>query len=660
MNYWLHRISHHAEISYPLLEQDILTIGFSDFANQKFIDNILNAGNKWKAKWQQLEKELANTWAEKARTRHNLWRFIEGFKKNDWIIIPSWGTFYIYEIISEKPQPIGNINNKLKDWHGNKIEVKNGKLYDKDKLIDIGFYWKVKPIAKEISRKKYADFALTAKMKNHYTNSNITEIQESIKKALFNFKQNKPIEIQSQIDDNIDITMDILQNINSQKEEIDKLRPLSPELEEQIMRKFRLDWNYHSNNIEGNKLTYGETKTFLLHGITAKGKTLKDHLDIRGHNEALLMLEEIVREERDISENFIRELHIIILQESYYNKSKTLEGKIISRKIEIGKYKTQPNHVLTETGEMHYFATPEETPAKMNDLIQWYRDTSNDLRNNDNSIYHPLIVASLFHYKFINIHPFDDGNGRLARILMNLVLMKNGYPPVIVKTEQKDDYYTVLKEADGGNEDQFVKYIGEQLTNSLELYLKGAKGEDIEDEADIDKQIELLKASLQGEKEKKTIAKPQSRQIYLKTIKPIFEKVFRKLEKFDELFFKKEIVCWKFGNGNPVNNKESFFLELEKELNSSEKVIGEIGFEYNWKEFRKTEKINFDCSITLKFSYERYDYIKIYTKPTIFKNIFIPYTKPEISNDDIILITNSLAKYILNKISDNINGDENR
>ena len=87
MNYWLHRISHHAEVSYPLLEQNLLTIGFSDFANQKFIDNILNASNKWKERWTQLEKELANTWAEKTRTRHNLWRFIEGFKKNDFSTI---------------------------------------------------------------------------------------------------------------------------------------------------------------------------------------------------------------------------------------------------------------------------------------------------------------------------------------------------------------------------------------------------------------------------------------------------------------------------------------------------------------------------------------------------------------------------------------------
>ncbi|MEA3496711.1 MAG: Fic family protein [Bacteroidota bacterium] len=452
--------------------------------------------------------------------------------------------------------------------------------------------------------------------------------------------------------------MDILQNIDSLKEKIDQLRPISQDLEKQIMQKFRLDWNFHSNNIEGNTLTFGETKTFLLHGITAKGKPLKDHLDIKGHNEALLMLEDIVKKETEITQKFIRELHIIILHESYFMKSKTPDGKIVPRKIEVGKYKTQPNHVLTETGEMHYFASPEETAAKMHDLIEWYREVRKDLKGNKKSNYHPLLIASIFHYKFIAIHPFDDGNGRLARILMNLILMQYGYPPVIIKTKEKEDYYTALKEADGGNKDYFVKYIAEQLINSLELYLKGASGEDIEDETDIDKEIELLKASLKGEKEKLTITKKQSREIYYNNIKPILLKVFKKLEKFDELFFEKEITCWSFGDALIVNNKEGFFKVFEERFDSVEMVVGTIGFEYKWKEFKKTESLNFDCYTSLFFTYEKYNYLKIYSKQSVFKDIFVPYKNPKISNDSIILITNSLAKNILNQISEHIKDDK--
>src|SRR4051812_42357156 len=105
------------------------------------------------------------------------------------------------------------------------------------------------------------------------------------------------------------------QNINHLKSEIDALRPLAKDTEGRIQQKFRLDWNYHSNNIEGNSLTFGETKTFLLHGITAAGKPLKDHLDIKGHNDALLMLEDVIKDELALNEKFIRELHEIILHE---------------------------------------------------------------------------------------------------------------------------------------------------------------------------------------------------------------------------------------------------------------------------------------------------------------------------------------------------------
>ncbi len=179
MKYWLHRISHHAEVSYPLLEKNILTIGFSDFANQEFIKKILT-GKNWQERWDNLEGEFENTWGDHPRIRHNLWRFIEGFKKNDWIIIPSWGTFYIYELVSEKPEPIGNLKiDKLKDWHGNELKIKDGKLHNEKDEIDIGFYWKVKPIAKKIPR-KLADDALKKKMKYRGTNIHISDIENSI------------------------------------------------------------------------------------------------------------------------------------------------------------------------------------------------------------------------------------------------------------------------------------------------------------------------------------------------------------------------------------------------------------------------------------------------------------------------------------------------
>jgi Fic family protein len=285
------------------------------------------------------------------------------------------------------------------------------------------------------------------------------------------------------------------------KNELDALRPLGREQEAIIMQKFRLDWNYHSNHLEGNSLTYGETKALILFGLTAQGKPLKDHFEITGHDEAVKWIEDIVKQKRPLTESFIRELHTLLLQKSYEVDAITPDGKPTKRRIEIGQYKTAPNHVLTKTGEIFRFATVEETPAKMHDLMDWLREKQ------ANSDTEPVLLAAEFHYKFIRIHPFDDGNGRTARLLMNFILMQYRYPPVIIKTEDKKNYFNVLRLADAGTLEPFVNYIAENLSRSLEIMIKGAKGESIEEPDDLDKEIALLEQKLKGAVKKGTKTK---------------------------------------------------------------------------------------------------------------------------------------------------------
>ncbi|MGB0525482.1 MAG: Fic family protein, partial [Flammeovirgaceae bacterium] len=277
--------------------------------------------------------------------------------------------------------------------------------------------------------------------------------------------------------------MEIIKEAIALKQKLDQFRPLKPEDEKRIMQKFRLDWNYHSNHIEGNSLTYGETKALILHAITASGKPLKDHIEVRGHNEAILWILDILKEERPLTEGFICELQALLLKESYEVDAITPTDERTKKKVQVGQYKTAPNHVLTKTGETFYFAFPEETPAKMHDLLAWYRNDTKDKE--------PILVAAEFHYRFIRIHPFDDGNGRTARILMNFILMKHGYPPVIIKTEDKENYYNALRQADGGNLTAFVTYIAQNLVHSLHIMIKGAKGESIEEPDDLDKELAL-------------------------------------------------------------------------------------------------------------------------------------------------------------------------
>ncbi|MCY7350988.1 MAG: Fic family protein, partial [Cytophagaceae bacterium] len=231
--------------------------------------------------------------------------------------------------------------------------------------------------------------------------------------------------------------LDAIKSVNALKAEVDALRPLATETEQRIMQKLRLDWNYHSNSIEGNQLDYGETVAFLMHGLTAKGKPLKDHLDIRGHNEAILFLTSLVKDERGISEADIRALHKLILVEPYEVDALTPEGNPTKKWIRLGEYKRESNSVKTRTGETHFYATPEETPARMTDLMAWYQEAKTVAG------IHPLVVAALFHHEFTAIHPFDDGNGRMARLLSNLILMQSSFPPVVVKKEDRNSYYSV-------------------------------------------------------------------------------------------------------------------------------------------------------------------------------------------------------------------------
>ena len=286
--------------------------------------------------------------------------------------------------------------------------------------------------------------------------------------------------------------IELITRIEELKKKIDKLRPLSNEIEDRIFQKFRLDWNYHSNAIEGNTLNYGETYAFLMHGVTAKGKPLKDYLDIKGHNDAINFLLNFIHDKEELTEAAIRELHKTILSEPYEIDAMTSNGKLTKKKVELGVYKKTPNHVLTSTGEMHYFATPEETPAKMYDLIEWFRELK------ENKEIHPVIISAIFHHKFTVIHPFDDGNGRIARLLMNLILMQYHLPPAIIKKEDRGNYYLALSQADVGIYQPFVEYICERVIHSLEIYFKGARGESIEENDDVDKEVILLKKEIDG------------------------------------------------------------------------------------------------------------------------------------------------------------------
>ena len=282
----------------------------------------------------------------------------------------------------------------------------------------------------------------------------------------------------------------ILETVDSLKDDLDALRPLPPEVLAKVEQKLRIESNYHSNAVEGNSLTLGETRSLILHGLTAHGKPIRDHLDIQGHDDAVKAIESAVNEQQGLNEVFIRNLHRALLKEPYEVEAIAPDGTPCKRLIAIGDYKSMPNNVKTSTGEIYYFTPPEQVKPEMTDLLDWYR--AREVAGE-----HPVIIAATFHYRFVRIHPFDDGNGRMARLLMNLILIKHGYTVAIVQSDKKTRYLQELERADQSEDPtQFIEYIASSCTYALDLYLRAARGESIEGPEDIDREIAVFKRSM--------------------------------------------------------------------------------------------------------------------------------------------------------------------
>lgn len=428
------------------------------------------------------------------------------------------------------------------------------------------------------------------------------------------------------------------------KKQLDSLRPIDKVQEERIMQKFRLDWNYHSNHLEGNSLTYGETKALLLFGITAQGKPLQDHFEITGHNEAINWVIDVVKGDYPLNENFIRELHTLLLKEPYEVDALTPDGKPTKKRIEVGRYKTSPNHVKTKTGEMFYFATPEETPSKMTDLIDWYREKCEQKELN------PIFLAAEFHYKFIRIHPFDDGNGRTARIVMNFILMKFNFPPVIIKTEDKANYFAALRLADAGNIEAFIEYIAQNLVHSLQIMIAGANGESIEEEDDLDKEIALLELRIK----KVDINKEKTKSEYLPDLFQIsFSNLINKFEfqmkKFEKIY-SQDHFDFDFDGNTYTNLKDFDIKNINKTLD-----INNLCINYNYFNFKREgfENIRFGSQISVIFFEDIY-LISVNEKPFFQKTY-----GNQLTDSEIDLIIKSEVKRHKEFIEQKISEQEN-
>jgi Fic family protein len=288
-----------------------------------------------------------------------------------------------------------------------------------------------------------------------------------------------------------------MNNIISKIDELAKsligLLPMNLAQQNQLDKKFRLEFNFNSNHMEGNTLTYGETELLLIFDQTQGSHTLREFEEMKAHDVALQLIKEwALEKERPLTEANIKNLNETILVKPFWKDAITPDGQKTRRQIKVGDYKEFPNSVKLSNGELFEYASVTDTPILMGELITWYKTEE------QNKVMHPVEIAAMLHYKLVRIHPFDDGNGRIARLLMNYVLLKNNLPPVVIKSADKRNYLAALNRADVGDLDAFGRYIAEQLVWSLELSLKAAKGESIEEPGDLDKRIALLEIELEA------------------------------------------------------------------------------------------------------------------------------------------------------------------
>lgn len=244
---------------------------------------------------------------------------------------------------------------------------------------------------------------------------------------------------------------------------------IAPEDEERLWKKLRLEWNYNSNHIEGNTLTYAETELLLIHDRAAGSHPLRDYEEMKAHNVAIDHVRGLATDEQPLTEGDIRDLNLILLKEPFWKWVETPDGERTRKRIEPGKYKMQPNHVRTRTGELHRFAEPEETPARMEEWVRRFRD---HLDRTDYPL--PEFLAES-HWSFVNIHPFDDGNGRTARLITNYILLRKNLLPIVIKSTDRDRYFGALKQSDAGDTKPLAEFMLAQLSGSLDLALRSVQ-----------------------------------------------------------------------------------------------------------------------------------------------------------------------------------------
>lgn len=376
---------------------------------------------------------------------------------------------------------------------------------------------------------------------------------------------------------------------------------LSADVKKKINYKFRLDWNYYSNSMEGNTLTMDETRSVMVGNLTVGGKPIKDVLEIKGHDEVINEMLKIGKGDARLSEKRIKDIHKAIMHE---------EDESLKKKI--GVWKSDPNYVINYKGERFDFAPPAEVPERMHNLLNKTNAAIDAIQQNKNNAPHPLDIALQFHLDYVIIHPFYDGNGRTARILTNLLLISFGYPPFWVKTNERSIYNQYIGDIQGygGSPDLFFEFAANMILRSQQLVLDAIEGKELEEPDDIDKRIAMLDRKLEGMNEavQKTKNEEVLQEILKAVVEPLFKKVFEKILKLSPLFASTEFSYFIDGSGGVHGNFNDMIDDIEIGWEQKKGNIRNIDLHIYLSKLKKLGTKAFDVSSDIKINFENHKY----------------------------------------------------
>jgi Fic family protein len=403
---------------------------------------------------------------------------------------------------------------------------------------------------------------------------------------------------------------ELLAQIDKNQAFIQSQEKLDKEILKKINYKFRLDWNYYSNRMEGGTLTREETRSVMIGNISVEGKPIKDVMEMNGHDKVVLDILKIGKGEQRLSEKKIQEIHKAIMHEEEPEKAKL-----------IGKWKVSAIEIINYKSEKISFTPPAEVSEVMHALLDKTNAELDAFLQDNNNKQHPLFIASDFHLGYVSIHPFYDGNGRTARIFSNLILIACGFPVIIIKDEHKDRYYKTLEDiqAYGGNPELFYEFIAERVIDSQNLIISAIKGEEIEEADDLDKRIKLLKKRSTSDKK---ITERKSTEVIYKVLVniafPLFKELEAKFSELNELFFEHYCNAGFFDNSGiyfQVKNRDHSWDQIKEQwlqlqFLSQPGNMRAFQFHYSLNGYLlKTEAPSFHTGVN--FEFDDYNYLII-------------------------------------------------